>query len=326
MDEGTGIVHIAPGAGGEDFELSRVHDLPVLSPVDESGRFYDDYGWLHGLTTTEAADQIIGRLGETGFLVEAGLFTHALSRTAGAATRRSSSASSDDWFIAVDEIRPTLLDENAKVEWVPEYMGKRMDDWLRNMGDWNISRRRYYGLPLPFYPCSCGHLNIDRVARRARGAGARRARAARGAAPALDRQGPDPLRGVRRAGRADPGGRRRVARRRNRPVRDARVGEPAVGRGGLCDRCGSRVDEGGPSRSRVLGEVVPRRLGLGDARADPAVVLLAVLHVGRARRALAVPARARLREDARRDKVARCTPRGGTRSRPRTRSRGWAPT
>ena len=39
-------------------------------------------------------------------------------------------------------------------------MGKRMDDWLRNMGDWNISRRRYYGLPLPFYPCACGHLNV----------------------------------------------------------------------------------------------------------------------------------------------------------------------
>ena len=67
---------------------------------------------------------------------------------------------SDDWFIAVDEIRPKLLEENAKVQWVPEYMGKRMDDWLRNMGDWNISRRRYYGLPLPFYPCPCGHLNV----------------------------------------------------------------------------------------------------------------------------------------------------------------------
>ena len=159
MDQGTGVVHIAPGAGGEDFELSRVHDLPVLSPVDESGRFYDDYGWLHGLTTTEAADQIIGRLGETGFLVEAGLFTHAYPHCWRCDTPLIFRLS-DDWFIAVDEIRPTLLDENAKVEWVPEYMGKRMDDWLRNMGDWNISRRRYYGLPLPFYPCSCGHLNI----------------------------------------------------------------------------------------------------------------------------------------------------------------------
>ena len=67
---------------------------------------------------------------------------------------------SDDWFIAVDELRQPLLDANATVEWTPAYMGKRMDDWLRNMGDWNISRRRYYGLPLPFYPCACGHLNV----------------------------------------------------------------------------------------------------------------------------------------------------------------------
>ncbi len=159
MDQGTGIVHIAPGAGGEDFELSRVHDLPVLTPVDEAGRFYDDYGWLHGLSTTEAADQIIGRLGETGFLVEAGLYTHAYPHCWRCDTPLIFRLS-DDWFISVEEVRPKLLEENAKVEWTPEYMGKRMDDWLRNMGDWNISRRRYYGLPLPFYPCSCGHLNV----------------------------------------------------------------------------------------------------------------------------------------------------------------------
>jgi len=159
MDQGTGIVHIAPGAGGEDFELSRVHDLPVLTPVDEAGRFYDDYGWLHGSTTTEAADQIVGRLGETGFLVEAGLYTHAYPHCWRCDTPLIFRLS-DDWFISVEEIRPKLLDENAKVDWVPEYMGKRMDDWLRNMGDWNISRRRYYGLPLPLYPCACGHLNV----------------------------------------------------------------------------------------------------------------------------------------------------------------------
>jgi isoleucyl-tRNA synthetase len=159
MDQGTGIVHIAPGCGGEDFELSKVHDLAVLAPVDESGRFYDDYGWLHGLSTGESADQIIGRLGETGFLVEASLYTHAYPHCWRCDTPLIFRLS-DDWFISVEEIRPKLLEENAKVEWVPEYMGKRMDDWLRNMGDWNISRRRYYGLPLPFYPCSCGHLNV----------------------------------------------------------------------------------------------------------------------------------------------------------------------
>jgi isoleucyl-tRNA synthetase len=159
MDQGTGIVHIAPGCGAEDFELSREHGLDVLTPVDESGRFYESYGWLHGLTTTESADQIVGRLGEHGLVVESGLYTHSYPHCWRCDTPLIFRIS-DDWFISVQEIRPKLLEENAKVEWVPEYMGKRMDDWLRNMGDWNISRRRYYGLPLPFYRCDCGHLNV----------------------------------------------------------------------------------------------------------------------------------------------------------------------
>jgi isoleucyl-tRNA synthetase len=159
MDEGTGIVHIAPGCGGEDFELSRVHDLPVLTPVDESGRFYDDYGWLHGLSTVESAEQIIGNLEERGRLVESGLYEHRYPECWRCHTPLIFRIA-DDWFISVRDLRQPMLDANATVEWTPEYMGKRMDDWLQNMGDWNISRRRYYGLPLPFYPCSCGHLNV----------------------------------------------------------------------------------------------------------------------------------------------------------------------
>jgi isoleucyl-tRNA synthetase len=159
LDQGTGIVHIAPGCGGEDFELSKLHGLDVLTPVDEAGRFYDDYGWLHGLSTVEAADQIIGFIGERGLLVESGLYEHAYPHCWRCDTPLIFRLS-DDWFISVEELRPQLLDANQDVEWTPAYMGKRMDDWLRNMGDWNISRRRYYGLPLPFYPCACGHLNV----------------------------------------------------------------------------------------------------------------------------------------------------------------------
>jgi isoleucyl-tRNA synthetase len=159
LEDGTGVVHIAPGAGQEDFELGRVHDLPVLSPVDEAGRFYDDYGWLHGLSTSEAADQIIGWLGERGVLLEAGLHEHRYPHCWRCDTPLIWRVT-DDWLISVEELRPQLLRANEDVEWTPAYMGKRMDDWLRNMGDWNISRRRYYGLPLPFYPCECGHLNV----------------------------------------------------------------------------------------------------------------------------------------------------------------------
>jgi isoleucyl-tRNA synthetase len=159
LDEGTGIVHIAPGAGQEDFALGQAEGLPVLSPVDEAGRFYPDYGWLHGISTAEAADQIVGDLKERGVLVEAGLYEHRYPHCWRCDTPLIWRVA-DDWMIAVDEVRPQLLAANETVAWTPEYMGKRMADWLRNMGDWNISRRRFYGLPLPFYPCSCGHLTV----------------------------------------------------------------------------------------------------------------------------------------------------------------------
>jgi isoleucyl-tRNA synthetase len=159
LDQGTGIVHIAPGCGGEDFELAGEHDLPVLTPVDESGRFYDDYGWLYGVSTVEAADQIVGNLGERGLLVGTTTYAHSYPHCWRCDTPLIFRIA-DDWFISVEDLRQPLLDANGTIAWTPEYMGKRMDDWLRNMGDWNISRRRYYGLPLPFYPCACGKLNV----------------------------------------------------------------------------------------------------------------------------------------------------------------------
>jgi isoleucyl-tRNA synthetase len=159
MEEGTGIVHIAPGCGTEDFELSRVHDLPVLTPVDEAGRFYDSYGWLHGTSTAEAKDQIIGDLGERGRLLEAGEIVHRYPVCWRCHTPLIFRIV-DEWFIACDEIRQPMLEANATVKWTPDFYSKRMDDWLRNMGDWNISRKRYFGLPLPLYPCECGRLNV----------------------------------------------------------------------------------------------------------------------------------------------------------------------
>src|SRR6478672_8224606 len=159
LDEGSGIVHIAPGAGTEDFELSKVHDLPVLVPIDEGGRFYPQYGPFAGMSTGEVEEPVIEALRERGLLVEAGRITHRYPICWRCRTPLVFRVV-DDWFIGVDEVREQLREENRTVEWTPPQYGKRMDDWLANMGDWNISRKRYFGLPLPFYPCSCGQLNV----------------------------------------------------------------------------------------------------------------------------------------------------------------------
>jgi isoleucyl-tRNA synthetase len=159
LDEGTGIVHIAPGAGAEDFELSRIHDLPVLAPIDESGRFLPGYGPFEGVTTDGASKAIIEALHDRGLLVEAGTIVHRYPICWRCKTPLVFRVV-DDWFIRCDDLRQPLLDANQDVEWTPPQYQKRMDDWLRNMGDWNISRKRYFGLPLPFYPCACGQLNV----------------------------------------------------------------------------------------------------------------------------------------------------------------------
>jgi isoleucyl-tRNA synthetase len=158
-DEGTGIVHIAPGAGTEDFELSRVHDLPVLVPIDEAGRLTSDYDEFAGLTTDEVAAPITQSLQERGLLIAYDAITHRYPICWRCSTPLVFRVV-DDWFISCDEIRQPLLDANNGVEWTPDFYKKRMDDWLRNMGDWNISRKRYFGLPLPLYPCECGTLNV----------------------------------------------------------------------------------------------------------------------------------------------------------------------
>jgi len=159
LAEGTGIVHIAPGSGAEDFELSRVHDLPVLMPIDESGRLLPGYGDLEGRPADAVEEPVVESLRERGLLVGAGTLVHRYPICWRCKTPLVFRIV-DDWFISATEIRGQMLEANATVEWTPPQYKKRMDDWLRNMGDWNISRKRYFGLPLPFYPCDCGHLNV----------------------------------------------------------------------------------------------------------------------------------------------------------------------
>ncbi|MEI6285746.1 MAG: isoleucine--tRNA ligase [Bacillota bacterium] len=159
-DEGTGVVHIAPGCGAEDFALGKELGLAEIAPIDEVGAFLPGFGWLSGLPAQQVADLVAERLTTSGRLFKTQLYEHSYPVCWRCKTEILFRLVRE-WYIRTDEIRPALLAAAETVKWEPEHIGKRMADWLTNMGDWNISRKRYYGLPLPFYPCAhCGELTV----------------------------------------------------------------------------------------------------------------------------------------------------------------------
>jgi len=159
-DEGSGIVHIAPGCGAEDYDLGKVFLHPEICPIDESGVFLDEYDFLAGSTASMAAGLVFEKLSEQGKLFKTHEYTHSYPVCWRCKTEVLFRLVRE-WYIKTEEVRPLLIEAANTVKWEPAFIGKRMLDWLNNMGDWNISRKRFYGLPLPFYPCeACGHLSV----------------------------------------------------------------------------------------------------------------------------------------------------------------------
>ena len=158
--EGSCVVHIAPGCGAEDFELGQKLGLPEICPINEQGVMLDNTGFLAGKKTTDVVDLVVNRLQKDGKLLYAHKYKHSYPfcwRCKTDLVYKLISA----WFIKMDEIRPLALKAVDEVEFKPEFAKKRMVDWLNNMGDWNISRSRFYGLPLPFYVCEkCGKVHV----------------------------------------------------------------------------------------------------------------------------------------------------------------------
>jgi len=158
--EGSGVVHIAPGCGAEDFELGKQFNLPEICPIDDQGVMLDNTGFLKGKKTTDVVELVVNRLKEDNKLYYAHKYTHSYPYCWRCKTDLVYKLIST-WYISVDELRPKLLKAIEDVTFQPEYGRKRMADWLNNMGDWNISRSRFYGLPLPFYVCpDCGKVTI----------------------------------------------------------------------------------------------------------------------------------------------------------------------
>lgn len=158
--EGTGVVHIAPGCGKEDFDLGIKHGIPAISPINDEGVIIEGFGEFTGLHTEQLVDKVVDRLSKEGKLYKTEMFSHSYPHCWRCKTPVVFKLV-DEWNIKTDEIRPLMVSAAETVKWEPDFGEKRMVDWLNNMGDWNISRKRFYGLPLPFYVCKkCGHLTV----------------------------------------------------------------------------------------------------------------------------------------------------------------------
>ena len=175
--EGTGIVHMAPGAGAEDFQLGKENHLPIIAPLNEEGEFLEGFGWLSGKHVSEVADPIFDDLRRKGLLYSVEPYTHRYPVCWRCGTELVFRLV-DEWFISMGasydkpreeltaeekavSLRYQIMDVVDQIKWVPEFGYSREMDWLRNMHDWMISKKRYWGLALPIWECeACGNFEV----------------------------------------------------------------------------------------------------------------------------------------------------------------------
>jgi len=156
--EGVGIVHIAPGCGKEDFDLGKEFGLPVLMPIDEGGIYFDGYGSLTGKKAGEVADEVLESLRAKGLYYKKEKYYHDYPHCWRCSTPLLFRAV-DEWYINMSW-RREIMEVAKQIRWIPEWgLGQELN-WLENMGDWMISKKRFWGLALPIFECECGHFDV----------------------------------------------------------------------------------------------------------------------------------------------------------------------
>ena len=156
VDDGTGIVHIAPAFGEDDYNVARASDLAFIQPVNTQGKFTGEVKQFEGKFVKSCDEEIIESLDAKNLLFKKEKLMHSYPHCWRCNTPLLYYAMKS-WFIAVSKFKDKLLENNKKINWFPETIKEgRFGDWLNNVKDWALSRTKFWGTPLPIWRCNCG--------------------------------------------------------------------------------------------------------------------------------------------------------------------------